>query len=246
MTATTDPMPTPDVGGPKASDTDERHDRINGSRVWRFDRVERWLHWTVAVLVLVLIATGSILYIGALSTWVGRRVLVKDVHVWSGLLLPVPWLLALPGTRGRALRRDLGRLSRWYRDDTTWVRTRGRSSSAAGLRKFNAGQKLFTLLVGGALPVLLGTGLILRWYEPFPLSIRNGATFVHDWTYLVLTIVVVGHILKALAEPEALRSMRTGWVSAAWARTHRLRWWLESGGTDPRPTAEQPRQDPPR
>ena len=144
----------------------------------------------MALLVLVLIATGSIAYIGALSTWVGRRALVRDVHVWSGLLLPVPWLLALPGDRGRALRRDLGRLSRWYQDDSRWIRTRGRSTSTAGLRKFNAGQKLFTLLVGGALPVLFGTGLIMRWFEPFPDSIRNGATFVHDWTYLVLTIVV--------------------------------------------------------
>jgi formate dehydrogenase subunit gamma len=211
----------------------DRHDLVDGERVWRFDVVERWLHWTVAVLVLVLVATGSILYIGALSTLVNRRELVKDVHVWSGLLLPVPWLLALPGARGRALRRDLGRLSRWYRDDTTWLRTRGRSGRNGRLRKFNAGQKVFALVIGGALPVLLATGLIMRWFEPFPDDIRTGATFVHDWTYVVVAVLVAGHILKALAEPEALRSMVTGWVPAAWARVHRALWWSESGGGPP-------------
>jgi formate dehydrogenase subunit gamma len=214
-------------------------DRVDGERVWRFDRVERYLHWAMATLVLVLLVTGSILYIGALSTLVGRRVLVKDVHVWSGLVLPLPWLLALPGARGRALRRDLGRLSRWYHDDTIWMRTRGRS--LAGLRKFNAGQKVFTLIVGGALPVLLATGLVMRWFQPFPDSIRTGATFVHDWTYLVLGVLVIGHVVKALAEREALRSMVTGWVPAAWARTHRPRWWTESGGTDPEPPTDGPR-----
>jgi formate dehydrogenase subunit gamma len=237
MTAATDPpvLGTDDHDGPgpcpqKPAD---RHDLIEGGRVWRFDRVERVLHWTVAALVLVLLVTGSVLYIGPLSTLVGRRVLVKDLHVWSGLLLPVPWLFALPGARGRALRRDLGRLSRWYRDDTTWLRTRGHSGRNGRLRKFNAGQKVFTLVAGGALPVLLGTGLIMRWFEPFPDSIRTGATFVHDWTYVVLGVLVVGHILKALAEPEALRSMVTGWVPASWARVHRARWWSEAGGDGP-------------
>lgn len=207
-------------------------DRFDGDRVRRFDRTERWFHWTTAVLVLVLVATGSILYLGPLSTLVGRRVLVKDVHVWSGLLLPLPWLLALPGRRGAALRRDLGRLGRWYRDDTLWVRTRGHSSGR-GLRKFNAGQKLFALLAGGALPVLFGTGLVMRWFEPFPDWIRTGATFVHDWTYLVLSVAVAGHIVKALAEPVLLRAMVTGWVPVAWARSRRPRWWseIDDGGS---------------
>lgn len=206
-------------------------DVVDGDRIWRFDRVERVLHWAVAVLVLVLIATGSVLYLGFLSTLVGRRTLVKDLHVWSGLLLPVPWLLALPGAAGRGLRRDLGRLGRWYRDDTAWVRSRGRSTSLR-LRKFNAGQKLFTLVVGGALPVLLATGLVMRWFEPFPDAWRTGATFVHDWTYLVLAVLVAGHVGKALAERAALRSMVTGWVPAAWARAHRPRWWVESSGPE--------------
>ena len=37
-------------------------------------------------------------------------------------------------------------------------------------------------------------------------------------------IEVTGHIVKAMGEPEAMRSMRSGWVPLSWARAHRPRW----------------------
>ena len=37
------------------------HDRVEGERVVRFDGGERFLHWVVAALVLVLATTGAIL-----------------------------------------------------------------------------------------------------------------------------------------------------------------------------------------
>ena len=53
----------------------------------RFDRTERIVHWANATLFLVLIATGAALYAGPVSTLVGRRVLMKNIHVYTGLLL---------------------------------------------------------------------------------------------------------------------------------------------------------------
>ena len=64
-------------------------------RLLRFDRVERAAHWATAVLVLVLIATGTILYIPALSIAVGRRLLIEDIHVYSGIAVFVPVVLSL-------------------------------------------------------------------------------------------------------------------------------------------------------
>src|SRR5699024_9413333 len=63
-----------------------------GDAVVRFDGVERALHWVNAVVVLTLIATGSVMYIGSLSALVGRRELVEQIHLWSGLALPVPFV----------------------------------------------------------------------------------------------------------------------------------------------------------
>ena len=203
------------------------------ARVPRFDRVERVVHWTTATLLLLLLATGFSLYVGPLSTLVGRRDLLRTVHVYSGLLLLVPVLLAVVFRAGRELRADLGRLNRWTRDDRAWWSRRHRAGVQLG--KFNPGQKLNAAFIGAAMVVMLMTGSIMRWFDPFPLAWRTGATFVHDWTALTLLVVVVGHVAKALAEPIALRAMVRGTVPAARVQRHHPRWWAEVQGTAPPP-----------
>src|ERR1700730_19003684 len=59
--------------------------------VRRFSRTERTLHWVNAAGFLLLLATGLILYLPRLSTVVGRRPLIKDVHLWGG----IGWIAAL-------------------------------------------------------------------------------------------------------------------------------------------------------
>ena len=180
----------------------------------RFDRAERWLHWINAALVLTLMATGSAMYIGWLSGIVGRRALVETIHLWAGLALPVPFLVVLIGRWGRGVRADVRR----------WLVRRERRSGRLRVGKFNAGQKVNAILVAGALPVMLATGVLLQWNDPLSDGLRTGVTFVHDWGYVCLSLLVVGHILKALADPIALAAMRTGRVPAAWARAHHPRW----------------------
>jgi formate dehydrogenase subunit gamma len=199
-------------------------DAVVGDQVVRFDRVERWLHWTNATLVLVLIATGSIMYIGALSGLVGRRVLVERIHLWTGLALPAPFALALAGRWNRGLRRDARRLGRFLTDDWLWLRRRFRRGGALRIGKFNAGQKVNAVLVAGTLPVLFGTGILLEWNDRLSDSWRTGATFVHDWGYVGLTLLVAGHIAKALADPVAMRGMRRGLVPRRWVLHEHPRW----------------------
>jgi len=206
-------------------------DRRLGDQVVRFDRTERWLHWTNAVLFLILLATGMTLYVGQLAALVGRRVLVKDVHVIAGVLLPVPLLLAYAGSWRSGLRRDVRRLARWSTDDRRWLTSFGRRGRA-GLGKFNAGQKLNAIFVAGCIPLMLVTGAIMRWFKPFPLDWRTGATFVHDWLAITLLFVIVGHIGIALAEPIALRAMRRGTVPASHVERHHPRWWREVETSD--------------
>ncbi|HVE93900.1 MAG TPA: cytochrome b/b6 domain-containing protein [Acidimicrobiales bacterium] len=190
----------------------------------RFDRVERWVHWTQAVLFLVLFATAAALYIPGVSELVGRRELVKNVHVLAGVVLPLPVTVGALGRRGRALRADLGRADRFTPHDWAWLRSFGR---ARGLRtgKFNAGQKLNAAFTGGSILVMLATGAVMRWYEPFPLSWRTGATFVHDVVAAALFVTVAGHIVLASRDPESLGAMkRGGFVSRAWAARHAPAW----------------------
>ena len=197
-------------------------------RILRFDRGERVLHWANATLMLILLTTGAGLYVPQLSEIFKRRHLVEQVHVWSGVLLPVPLVLTLlSGRWGRGFRSDVRRLNRWTADDKRWLRTRGRDAKALN-GKFNAGQKLNAAFIGGAIPVMLATGLIMYFPNNFPLAWRTGATFVHDWMFLGLFVVIVGHILFAVNDPLALRSMVRGWVPESWARRHAPR-WLDEG-----------------
>jgi formate dehydrogenase subunit gamma len=201
-------------------------DAVVGDRVVRFDRAERWLHWTNALLFLTLLVTGMTLYLGPVGTFDLPRHLVKDVHVVVGLALPVPLVLAYAGGWRAGLRRDVRRLARWSTDDRRWLVSWGRRGKST-MGKFNAGQKLNAIFVAGCIPVMLATGSIMRFFKPFPDDWRTGATFVHDWTALVLLAVVIGHIAKALAEPVALRAMRRGTVPAAHVERHHPRWWSE-------------------
>jgi formate dehydrogenase subunit gamma len=197
----------------------------------RFDRVERAVHWVNAALILVLVVTGATLYLQPLGQAIGRRALVQDIHVYCGLALPIPLLLAVAGPWGRSLRRDLRRFNRWSRADRMWLRgafqERARRRALyqeLELGKFNAGQKLNAAWTAGSGLVMLGTGVIMRWYHPWPLSWRTGATFVHDWIAVAIGLVVLGHIWMALADPDALRSMFSGRIRRRWAERHAAAW----------------------
>jgi formate dehydrogenase subunit gamma len=192
----------------------------------RFSRAERALHWVTAVAVLVCAVTGLVLYVGPLTAWVGRRTLVKDTHVVAGLAMPVPLVLAYVGTWRSSVRADVRRLSRWSRADRRWLASRGRDARDA-VGKFNAGQKANAAFTLGMMPVMLVTGSIMRWYEPFDLTYRTGATFVHDWVAVATWVAVTGHIAFALTDPGAMRGMLTGRVDRAWAERRHPRWAAE-------------------
>jgi formate dehydrogenase subunit gamma len=193
--------------------------------ILRFDRRERTLHWVNATLFGILMLTGAALYAGPISTIVGNREAVRALHVYSGLLLPVPLLLSVLGRRGKRLRTDLGRLNRWSLDDARWLRRRHRREVALG--KFNPGQKLNSSFIAGAAVVMLGTGSIMKWFDLFPLDWRTGATFAHDWFAFGVWIAVLGHIMFALRDGDALDSMISGTVPAAWARKKAPLWYEE-------------------
>jgi formate dehydrogenase subunit gamma len=201
--------------------------------IQRFTRAERALHWATAVAVLVCAITGLILYVGPLTALVGRRTLVRDTHVVAGLAMPVPLVAAYAGRWRAALRADIRRLGRWTRADRRWLWSRGREATEA-VGKFNAGQKANAAFIAGMIPIMVATGSIMRWNEPFDITYRTGATFVHDWTAIATWFVVAGHIAFALSDAGSLRGMLTGRVTRRWAQDHHPRWAAEVTATTER------------
>ncbi|MBV8386780.1 MAG: cytochrome b/b6 domain-containing protein [Acidimicrobiia bacterium] len=204
--------------------------RAERQRLVRFDGAERILHWVNAALFLTVMSTAAVLYVGPLAAAVGRRELVRQIHVWCGIALPVPLLVTLAGKWGGGLRADISRLNRWTADDRRWFRSFGRDPYVE-LGKFNPGQKLNASFIAGVIVVMLGTGSIMNWFHYFPVDWRTGATFVHDWIAIALFVVVVGHIGMALADPDSLNSMLRGTIDATWARQRRPRWYAEETRT---------------
>ena len=172
------------------------------------------MHQATAVLGLTCLATAAALYLEPVAEIVGRRALIVQIHVWSGLALPAPVLL---GWASRAVRSDYRLLNRWTRVDREWLARRDRRTAGLPVGKFNAGQKLNASLSAGGGLVLLGTGVVLAYGRHWPLDLRIGATFVHDWTAFAVLVLVVGHVWFATHDADALRGIRTGRVPVGWA-----------------------------
>ena len=179
------------------------------------------MHQATAVLGLTCLATAAALYLEPIAELVGRRALVVQIHVWSGLALPVPILL---GWASRAVRSDYRLLNRWTRVDRDWLRRRDRRTARLPVGKFNAGQKLNASLSAGAGLVLLGTGIVLEYGRRWPLDLRIGATFGHDWTAFAVLVLVVGHVWFASHDEDARRGMWTGRVPVGWALREHPAW----------------------
>jgi formate dehydrogenase gamma subunit len=229
------PTPAPDPGpAPTRAPA-----RPKDGTLLRFDRAERVAHQSTAALMAILAFTGLTLYYEPLMSLIGRRDLVEQIHVWCGIALPLPIVVSAFGYWGRGLRADAGRLDRWSQDDRTWLRVsladkprRVHVRARLRLGKFNAGQKLNTAFTVGSIVIMLVTGLIMRFYHPWPLAWRTGATFVHDWLTMAIVVVVLGHIRFAMKDPHALRSIWRGTISRQWAARHAPVWLAEMEAVD--------------
>ncbi|WP_328885049.1 cytochrome b/b6 domain-containing protein [Streptomyces sp. NBC_00316] len=218
---------TSTVGSTGPTDTMTPPPPERSGRILRFGRAERLVHRTTGWLMLLCVATAACLYLAPLAQVVGRRHLVATVHEWSGILLPVPFLLGLVSPSFRA---GLRRLNRFAVYDRRWLRavlTRTTSPGARPAGKFNAGQKLYAGWIAGAVLVMMSTGLLM-WFTGVlqPIS-RTSAIFVHDVLAWAVVLVLIGHMRMAYRDPQARLGMRTGFVEREWAGMRHPQWLEE-------------------
>jgi formate dehydrogenase subunit gamma len=194
-------------------------------RLVRFGVVQRAVHWTNATLFLFLTVTGFSLYGAPGFRWIGYRGYIKDLHVWIGYALPLPVLFAIFTRAGAQFKDDCKRFARWTVDDSRWWRSGTRATAKVG--KFNPGQKLNAVYIGACIIVFPITGTAMRWANVFPLWMRRGADFTHSWFAIFLLVITIGHIVMALARPQAMRAILRGDVDAQWAAHEHPRWHAE-------------------
>jgi formate dehydrogenase subunit gamma len=194
--------------------------------ITRFTLTERLLHWVHAAAFFVLLGSGLVLYLPALSRAISRRPLIKDIHIytaasWGGAIL----LIVVLGNR-RALLRTVKEIDRFDRDDRSFLA--GRFHAPQG--RFNAGQKVNVILTA-AFAVLFAVSGFLLWYGERDTRFRlPGTVFLHDTLMYLSVALVIGHLYLALIHPatrHALRGMTLGTVREDWAGRHHAKWVRE-------------------
>ena len=220
----------------------------------RFALPTRQVHWGLAIPFLLLLLTGLT------NFWPeAKAAQVSDVRIFAWLHVILGWallgwivLLVLPLlVRYRSLRADLREVTRVGLGDYLWVqhvglRLMGSESRAPRAGKFNAGQKLNSVLFALLTVALLGTGVVLG--VNYTTKSVFDVSFVEDvfpWhTALALLTIppILGHLYLALLHPStrgALRGMVLGVVRREWAREHHPAWVEQVEEAEAEPAARR-------
>jgi formate dehydrogenase subunit gamma len=190
--------------------------------VRRFSRTERGVHWVHASAFLVLLGSGLVLYLPSLAAQIGRRPLVKDVHLFTALAWAIALVTVVALGDRRGLRATARELDVFDADDRRWL---------LGIRarqgRFNAGQKLNAALTA-AFAVLLAVSGVLLWLGERDTRFRFESTIVlHDVVAYLSVALLAGHLYLAVIHPStrhALHGITVGTVREDWAREHHAKW----------------------
>jgi formate dehydrogenase subunit gamma len=211
-----------------------REDVAIGNELVRHRRSSRWIHWSVAVTFFVCLFTGMPIWTPVfawMAVFVGGLHVARVIHPWVGLAFVVAiaamffhWLsdmILLPSERDWLGPKAL-QYMRYQSDDQD-------------VGKYNGGQKLYFFGVSlGAVGLVL-SGLVMWFPTSFPPFVRELSFLIHDFTFVVFAVSLVGHIyLSTAAEPGTFGSMVRGTVTRQWARLHHPAWFREVTGEERR------------
>jgi formate dehydrogenase subunit gamma len=209
--------------------------------IYRWIPIERIGHWAYAVLFIAALVSG--LATGdreeGLRSAVGNPV---TVHGTIGLLMVgIPLLLFLFFARRRFVD-NIREITRWDADDRLWLRKAIRGSYLLRREmppqgRFNAGQKLATLLVGLIALVIVATGCVLLFAgrEHLSRGAWDAAIAVHVGFVIFALVVLVGHVghlVLLRGGTKYLASMFSGWLEETTAKDHHRKWWEQARSTE--------------
>jgi formate dehydrogenase subunit gamma len=201
-------------------------------RLPRFTRTERAVHWLYASAFLVLLGSGLCLYLPSLAELVGRRPLLKTIHIYTALACLAGLILVVAVGDRSSLRTTAHELDVWDRDDRAWFRHRNTPQG-----RLNAGQKLNAIVTASFAVLFAVTGFLL-WYGERDTRFRFADTIlIHDWLMYISFFLLLGHLYLSLVHPRtrhALVGITRGWVDEEWALQHHRKWVEQQRATTAR------------
>jgi len=206
------------------------------------------LHWFNALVWAVELATGCALlvapgyrimpawYLSLMESLAGNRSNLLRIHIVIGVIWSIVFMVyAIFGWRhylhAEVLRKEVGLDS----DDISWLRLRmlrmlNRSRAELPPQGgYNAGQKLYALLVYTMIPIIMITGWIMATHALGTVLVQWSMLFHFVAVGMVVSGLMI-HVYMGAVFPEerpAFYSMITGSVDELYAYRHHFKWWRE-------------------
>ncbi len=211
-------------------------------RIKRFNVAERVAHWSQAFAFVVLFLTGAGLIFQFFGDFLGVEGLRRAglLHRVIGISFPVIVLAVLVLLTPKTTREWLKSLVSWNKDDIRFLMLFPKEFFGGHVKlppqgKFNAGEKINSLLVIFSSAIMVITGWMLIFRHLFPAWMVVWIHPVHAGTALLLAAVILAHAYLGLGHPssrEAMKGMVKGTVSETFAREHHLLWYEQVKDTD--------------
>lgn len=206
------------------------------------------LHWFNASVWLGEVVTGIALisshyfrvapawYVAVIEGMFGPRANLLRVHIALGLLwIGIFLVYGIFGFRTYLSQEVLKREIALDSDDVRWLIVRVRQILGLTREKlppqgiYNAGQKLFAIMVYVTLPVIMVTGLVMVFHL-FGTAVVGWAIVLHFAAVAAVVSGLIIHVYMGAVFPEekpAFFSMITGTVNELYAYSHHFKWWQE-------------------
>lgn len=206
---------------------------MRSGEIRRYDANERLNHWVVAILFILLAASGLAFFHPAfwfLSVLLGGGTWARILHPFLGVLMfAFFFVMAM----------------RYWNDnkiqpyDREWGKRlsdviNNRDDNLPPIDKYNVGQKqlFWTMVVTMVLMIVSGIVMWRPYFAgAFPIPLIRIAAVVHMLSAFVLIVGIIVHVYAALFWVRgSLRAMTRGTVSRAWARHHHPLWYRRMTG----------------
>ena len=206
------------------------------------------LHWSNAMVWAVELLTGAALissphfrvvpevFIQVVQELFGSRANLLRIHIGIGLVWIIVFLTyGIFGFRTYLSQEVLKKEVGLDQDDYAWLRIRilgilGKSKEKLPPQGvYNAGQKLFALMVYLMLPVIMLTGAVMAFHL-FGTTLVGWAALIHFCAVGAVVSGLIVHVYMGAVFPEekpAFFSMITGTVNELFAYSHHFKWWRE-------------------
>jgi formate dehydrogenase subunit gamma len=206
-------------------------DVLVGDEIVRHRLSSRVIHWSVALFFFAALLTGMPIWspiFAWMSVFVGGLNVCRWLHPWFGIVFSVAAIVMFIHWLS-----DM----KMNREERKWIGPklleylRYKPSDDAQVGKYNGGQKLLFWVAELAMLGLLLSGIVIWFPMSFGQGLREASYVVHDITFILFFIVIVGHIyLGTAAEPGTFGSMVRGTVTKSWAKLHHPRWYRDVTG----------------